>query len=77
MQECFKDVFLIKISNPDSKHNKKLMADNNYFHGRSISMTASIPEMKSRFRDAGLMIPTNNEERRKILKSLVTDKFYC
>lgn len=76
MQECFKDIFLIKISNPDSKHNKRLMADNNYRHGRSISLTSSIPEMKSRFKDAGLLIPSNYDERRKVLKSLVTDKFY-
>jgi hypothetical protein len=40
MHAVMKETHLIKIRHPDSEHNKKLIRDNNYGHGRIISESA-------------------------------------
>ena len=39
MREVMKDVHILKIKHPNSEHNRKLIRDNNYGHGRHLSET--------------------------------------
>lgn len=59
-----KDTHLLKIRHPDSEHNKKLIRDNNYGHGRIISESAvTVRNLKQQLIQAGYNIPQNKTDR--------------
>ena len=58
MKQTLKDLNELKIMHPNSEHNKKLLRENNYQHGKHISETASsLREMREKMIDAGYNIP--------------------
>jgi len=65
-----KDVNLVKISDPNSKHNQKLLEDNHWQHGRSITKTNIKSNTKEHLIQAGYNLPLTQEDRSKFLKNL-------